>query len=407
MKLSAATRGLGLVASKPRYPSIPTQTEIILPYDQPSSTVVDPKQATLDYFHGDQLAADVFDKYRLTTPEGVALEMTPDDMHDRIAHEFARIERSFGGDGVLHFGQIRARLNHFKWIIPQGSPMAGIGNDQQVVSLSNCVVVDSPEDSISGIFDKSKELAQLFKRRCGVGIDISTLRPQDAIVRNAARTSSGAWSFAEVYSNTANTIGQQGRRGALMISIDVRHPDVVHFIKMKSKLGKVEGANVSVRISDDFMEAVAFDKQWEMKFPVDDPNAPMYSTIRAKDLWDDLIEQATKHAEPGLLMWDNITKMLPADCYKQFKTVTTNPCGEIPLSPYDSCRLMVLNLKSFVDFPFTKHAQFDREKLQQVVREATRLSDDLVQLELEKIDAIIESTDDLEEIKLWNKLYKE
>jgi len=366
-------------------------------------------KSSLEYFAGDELAANVFTtKYALKSKNGEYLETTPDDMHKRIAKEFARIESKFGGESALNYETIYNDIKDFKYIVPQGSPMYGIGNNETVASLSNCVVVASPEDSVSSIVDSGKHLANLFKRRCGVGVDISNLRPEGMTVNNSAGTTTGAWSFADFYSYVCRMIGQNGRRGALMISIDVRHPDVEKFVTMKHDLTKVTGANVSIRISDDFMEAVEQDQDFTLKFPVDSTNPTYSKTIRARDLWKNVVDSATKTAEPGLLMWGNIEKFLPAQSYAEqgFKTLTTNPCGEIPLSAYDSCRLISVNLKSFVVNPFEANSYFHFEKFESVVKRAMRLSDDLVQLEIEKLTKIISACDTEDEKELWTNLLR-
>lgn len=363
------------------------------------------RSATLKYFNGDELATNVFlTKYCLKNKKGEFVEKTPDDMHRRMAKEFARIENSFGGDRELCEDEIFLLLKDFKNIVPQGSPMAGIGNDFVNVSLSNCVVVGSPEDNISSIVDSGRELANLFKRRCGVGLDISNLRPEDAPVNNSAGTTTGAWSFADFYSYVCRMIGQNGRRGALMISMDIRHPDIEKFIIMKNDLTKVTGANVSIRITDDFMRAVESNSEYELHFPVGSNNPKFSKTINANDLWSCIVESATKTAEPGLLMWDNITRRLPANEYDDFKTICTNPCGEIPLSAYDSCRLISQNLKWLVKNPFTKNAEFDWSTLVKNTSAAMRLSDDLVQLEVEKLKNIINISDTEDEKALWSNL---
>jgi len=366
------------------------------------------KEATLEYFNGDELATNVFmTKYCLRDKKGNFMEKTPDDMHQRIAKEFARMEDKFITRKSNHLteNKIYSYLKDFKYIVPQGSPMMGIGNDYVNVSLSNCVVVDNPQDSVSSIMDAGKDLANLFKRRCGVGLDISDLRPEGAPVNNSARTTTGAWSFADFYSYVCRMIGQNGRRGALMISMDIRHPDIAEFVKMKHDLAKVTGANVSVKISDSFMEAVESNSKITLQFPVDVEDPEYVYEVDAAALWDTIIESATTTAEPGLLMWDNITKNLPAHCYPEFKTKTTNPCGEIPLSAYDSCRLISLNLKSLVKNSFEKNAEFDFNKLQEVAAVGMRLSDDLVELELEKLSNIRHIADTDDEKKLWEKLY--
>jgi len=345
------------------------------------------EKETLEYFGDDQLAKNVFlTKYCLKSKSGNFLEKTPDDMHRRLAKEFSRIENKFGSEGALTEEEIYGYLKRFRYIVPQGSPMMGIGNNEVNVSLSNCVVVESPKDTISSIMDAGKDLANLFKRRCGVGLDISELRPENTIVNNAAGTTTGAWSFADFYSYVCRMIGQNGRRGALMISMDVRHPDIEQFVQMKQDLTRVTGANVSVKISDDFMKAVENDEEFTLHFPIGSETPTVCRRIEAKKLWNTIVESATKTAEPGLLMWDNIVNNLPAHCYKEFETKTTNPCGEIPLSAYDSCRLISINLKNMVVKPFTEEAYFDFDKLKEVVSVATRLSDDLVELEIEKLE---------------------
>ena len=367
------------------------------------------KEATLDYFDGDDLAANVFmTKYCLRDNKGNFIEKTPDDMHKRLAKEFARMEDKFITRKSNHIteDEIYFFLKDFKYIVPQGSPMMGIGNDYINVSLSNCVVIDNPEDNISSIMDAGKDLANLFKRRCGVGLDISALRPEHGLVNNAARTTTGAWSFADFYSYVCRMIGQNGRRGALMISMDVRHPDIEQFVTMKHDLSKVTGANVSVKITDEFMRAVENEDTFTLQFPVDAKNPEYVSDVDAVALWGTIVESATKTAEPGLLMWDNITKNLPAHEYAAFKTKTTNPCGEIPLSAYDSCRLMSLNLKSLVKNSFEKNAEFDFSKLKEVAAVGMRLSDDLVELELEKLQNIRRVADTPDEKVLWEKLYE-
>ncbi len=368
----------------------------------------DVREATLEYFSGDELATNVFmTKYCLRDKKGNFIEKTPDDMHKRIASEFARMEDKFITRKSNHLTEadIYSYLKDFKYIVPQGSPMMGIGNDYVNVSLSNCVVVDNPQDSVSSIMDAGKDLANLFKRRCGVGLDISDLRPEGAPVNNSARTTTGAWSFADFYSYVCRMIGQNGRRGALMISMDVRHPDIEQFVKMKHDLTKVTGANVSVKITDDFMEAVEKGETFTLQFPVNSETPEYTADVDATTLWTAIVQSATQTAEPGLLMWDNIIKNLPAHCYPGFETKTTNPCGEIPLSAYDSCRLISLNLKNLVKNSFQKNADFDFEKLRQVAAVGMRLSDDLVELELEKLENIRNCADTDDERELWSKLY--
>jgi len=361
---------------------------------------------TKNYFKEDDLAASaVVGKYLLKDKENNFLEKTPDDMHKRLASEFARIESKFQKN-ALSEEEIYELLKDFKYIIPQGSPMYGIGNEHAVVSLSNCVVVDSPTDDVSSIMNRGKDLANLFKRRCGVGVDISTLRPEHTAVSNSAGSTTGAWSFADFYSYVCRMIGQNGRRGALMITMDVRHPDIENFVTMKHDLSKVTGANVSVKISDEFMRAVENGETFTLKFPVDSPNPTSTKVIEAKSLWNLIVESATKTAEPGLMMWDTIVNNLPAHEYADvgFNTVTTNPCGEIPLSPYDSCRLIAINLVNFVDDPYTEKASFNLEKFGRVASKAMRLSDDLVELEIEKLYKILEKVDTEDEKILWTNL---
>ena len=366
------------------------------------------KVATLEYFKQDNLATNVWmTKYALKNKKGQFVEKTPDDMHNRLADEFARMEEKFGGDLALEREEIYELLKDFKYIVPQGSPMMGIGNNYVNVSLSNCVVVDSPKDNISSIMDSGKHLANLFKRRCGVGLDISELRPENAPVNNSAGTTTGAWSFADFYSYVCRMIGQNGRRGALMITMDVRHPDIEQFVAMKHDLTKVTGANVSVKISDDFMKAVENKEKFTLQFPVESDKPSITKEIEAGELWDLIVESATKTAEPGLMMWDNIVNNLPAESYADvgFKTITTNPCGEIPLSAYDSCRLISINLKNLVKNPFKK-PEFDFDKLHEVASKAMRLSDDLVELEIEKLENIIKVCDTKDERQLWKSLLK-
>lgn len=373
---------------------------------------MDKEQALLDYFNDDELAANVFmTKYALRNKTGQVLETTPDQMHDRLAREFSRMEKQFGGPRALSYEQIRRSFDKFKYIVPQGSVMFGCGNEHVHASLSNCVVIASPEDNMSSIMDAGKDLANLFKRRCGVGLDISKLRPENTPVNNSAGTTTGAWSFADFYSYVCRMVGQNGRRGALMITMDVRHPDVEEFVTMKHDLTKVTGANVSVRLSDDFMKAVEDDSEFLLRYPVDaPPNEEVKYTklVRARDLWQSIVDSAAQTAEPGLLMWDNIKKNLPADCYAEegFETICTNPCAEIPLSAHDSCRLISVNLKNFVKEPFTDRAYFDYEHFAETVTMAMRLSDDLVELEADQLSKIINVADTDDEKELWSKLRK-
>ena len=358
------------------------------------------------YFNQDTLATQVWmSKYALKNKQGLFLEKSPDDMHQRLTNEFIRMESKFQTSRSLSEEEIYEYLKDFKYIVPQGSPMMGVGNNHINTSLSNCVVVKGPEDNMSSIMNVGRELANLFKRRCGVGLDLTGLRPEGAAVSNSAGTTTGAWSFADFYSNVCRMIGQNGRRGALMITMDVRHPDVEKFITMKHDLTKVTGANVSIKINDDFMNAVKENKSFTLKYPVDS-TTPTYSTIvQAKDLWETIVNSAKTTAEPGLLMWDNIKKYLPADAYEEFKTICTNPCAEIPLSAYDSCRLISINLKYLVDDPFTNDAKFNFKKFSKIVSAGMRLSDDLVELELEKLSTLIKISDTEDEKNLWGKLY--
>tara|TARA_R100001443_G_scaffold24745_2_gene37260 strand:+ start:12886 stop:15303 length:2418 start_codon:yes stop_codon:yes gene_type:complete len=364
------------------------------------------EEATLKYFKGDELATNVWmTKYCLKDKSGNLLEKTPADMHRRLAKEFARVENKFNGLRAMSEEQVYEVLENFDYIVPQGSPMMGIGNNHVNVSLSNCVVVGPPQDNISSIVDAGKDLANLFKRRCGVGLDLSYLRPENAAVNNSAGTTSGAWSFADFYSYVCRMIGQNGRRGALMLSMDIRHPDIEKFITMKQDLTKVTGANVSVKISDEFMKAVENNESFTLRFPVDSEEPTITKEVEASELWQLVVESATATAEPGLLMWDNILKYLPANEYEQFKTECVNPCAELPLSAYDSCRLISINLKNFVKRPFTDKAAFDFAKFSRTVSSAMRLSDDLVELELEKLENIRTVADMADEKALWQKLY--
>tara|TARA_B100000131_G_scaffold154645_1_gene150028 strand:- start:157 stop:2580 length:2424 start_codon:yes stop_codon:yes gene_type:complete len=366
------------------------------------------REATLEYFDGDELATNVFiTKYCLRDKEGNFVEKTPRDMHKRMASEFARIEGKYGGPRALTEEKISEYFDNFKYIVPQGSPMMGVGNSYVNVSLSNCVVVESPSDNISSIINAGRDLANLFKRRCGVGLDLSDLRPDGTPVNNSAGTTTGAWSFADFYSYVCRMIGQNGRRGALMVTMDIRHPDIEDFVTMKRDLTKVTGANVSVKISDSFMQAVQNNNKFTLQFPVDSDDPTYTKEIDAKALWDIIVESATTTAEPGILMWDNIINNLPAHSYADdgYATICTNPCAEIPLSAYDSCRLISVNLKNLVESPFTGKAKFNFKKFTEVASAAMRLSDDLVDLELEKLQSIIELADTPDEKTLWSKLY--
>jgi len=349
------------------------------------------KKAT-EYFNGDSLAANVWiNKYALKDSDGNIYELTPDDMHRRLASEVARIERKY--PDPMSEGDIYHLFKNFKHIIPQGSPMAGIGNNFQVSSLSNCFVIgnDNNSDSYGGILKVDQEQVQLMKRRGGVGHDLSHIRPSGSPVKNSALTSTGIVPFMERYSNSTREVAQDGRRGALMLSISVKHPDSENFIDAKLEQGKITGANISVKIDDEFMKAVIEGKQYTQQFPIDSDNPQTKKEIDARALWDKIILNAWKSAEPGVLFWDTVIRESVPDSYADlgFKTVSTNPCGEIPLCPYDSCRLLAINLFSYVDNPFTKEASFNSELFTKHARYALRIMDDIVDLEIEKIDGII------------------
>ena len=372
-------------------------------------------EKSVAYFNGDELAAKVFlDKYALKDNDGNLLEETPTDMHHRIAKEFARIEKKKFKNPLTE-EEIFGLLDRFKYVVPQGSPMFGIGNNHQIISLSNCYVVESPEDSYGGIMRVDEMLAQISKRRGGVGVDISKLRPAGASVKNAARSSTGITSWMERYSNTIREVGQSGRRGALMLSINVAHKDVESFIQVKNDDTKVTGANVSVLLSDEFLQAVEKDEDFRLRFPVDAPPSDSDKVVKAKDLWKKIIHNAWLRAEPGLLFWDKVTQYNAVDCYADegYKTISTNPCSELPLCAFDSCRLMVLNLFSYVVNPFTKDAYFDYDLFAKHGVLLQRLMDDMIDMELEKVHHIIEKVkkdpeDKLirqRELDLWKTIY--
>jgi ribonucleoside-diphosphate reductase alpha chain len=371
--------------------------------------------ATLKYFEGDELAARVWaSKYALKDSFGHIYEQTPDDMHHRIAREIARIEKKY--PNPMTEEKIFSLISHFKYIVPQGSPMAGIGNNFQVGSLSNCFVIGltGDPDSYGGIIKIDEEQVQLMKRRGGVGHDLSHIRPKGSPVKNSALTSTGLVPFMERYSNSTREVAQDGRRGALMLTVSIKHPDSEAFIDAKMEQGKVTGANVSVRIDDDFMKAATEGKQYQQKYPVTS-DEPIYTKeIDAKKLWEKIVHNAWKSAEPGVLFWDTIIRESVPDCYADlgFRTISTNPCGEIPLCPYDSCRLIAINLYSYVENPFTKDAYFNFDKFKEHIGYAQRMMDDIIDLEMEKIDKILHkiTTDpETEEVKetelnLWNKI---
>ncbi len=372
-------------------------------------------QEALQYFSGDELAARVWvNKYAMKDSFGHIYEKSPKDMHWRIANEIARIENKY--KNPLSAQEVFELLDYFKYIIPAGSPMTGIGNDHQVASLSNCFVIglDGDADSYGAIMRIDEEQVQLMKRRGGVGHDLSHIRPKGSPVNNSALTSTGLVPFMERYSNSTREVAQDGRRGALMLSVSIKHPDSEAFIDAKMTEGKVTGANVSVKIDDEFMQAAIDDKPYVQQFPVDSDEPSMKKEIAAKSLWEKIVHNAWKSAEPGVLFWDTILRESIPDCYADlgFRTVSTNPCGEIPLCPYDSCRLLSINLYSYVVNPFTSDAYFDMEKFAKHVQIAQRLMDDIVDLELEKIDCILEKIkldSQSEEVKeterhLWEKI---
>ncbi|MDD6687468.1 adenosylcobalamin-dependent ribonucleoside-diphosphate reductase [Sodaliphilus pleomorphus] len=372
-------------------------------------------EATLKYFGGDELAARVWtSKYALKDSLGHLYELTPDDMHHRIAHEIARIENKY--PNPMSEEKIFGLIKHFRYIVPQGSPMAGIGNNFQVGSLSNCFVIglDGYPDSYGGILKIDEEQVQLMKRRGGVGHDLSHIRPKGSPVKNSALTSTGLVPFMERYSNSTREVAQDGRRGALMLTVSIKHPDSEAFIDAKMTEGKVTGANVSVRIDDDFMKAATEGKKYIQQYPVH-ADSPLYKKeIDASKLWGKIVHNAWKSAEPGVLFWDTIIRESVPDCYADlgFRTISTNPCGEIPLCPYDSCRLLAINLYSYVENPFTKEARFNFDLFKEHIGYAQRIMDDIIDLEMEKIEKILDKIksdpETLEvkqtELNLWNKI---
>ncbi len=396
------------------------------------------RRASLEYFSGDSMAADVFvSKYALRNKENDLLERIPSEMHMRLAKEFARIEAKYPNPMSLReiYGLL-SNIDHLNSIseysedelvlssrgmgevVAQGSPMSGIGNDYQYQSLSNCFVVQQPYDSYAGIMKTDQEQAQIMKRRGGVGFDVSTIRPRGMTTSNAARTTDGIGVFMERFSNTCREVGQGGRRGALMLTIDIRHPEIETFINIKRDKKKVTGANISIRFNDEFMQAVDTDKDFVLRWPVDsDPkHAQITKTVRARDIWDQIIDAAWYSAEPGVLFWDRAVKLTPSDIYKSFGfgSISTNPCGEIILSPYDSCRLLVVNFSKFVRNPFKADAYFDFEAFNESAIKAQRLMDDLIDLEIEAVEKIIakiEADPEPEDVKrteldLWLKIKK-
>lgn len=364
-------------------------------------------KSALDYFSGDELAATTWiNKYAMKNKDGKLMEKTPDDMHLRMAKEFGRIELKYKlkadeiekRKAMSVYGKTREGLTekkiynyfkNFKYIIPQGSVMSALGNPYIIASLSNCIVLPEIFDSYGGLFYTDQQMAQLFKRRCGVGIDISTLRPSGMMVSNAAGTTTGAVSFMERFSNTTREVAQNGRRGALMITIDIAHPDIDSFITIKQDLEKITGANISVRLSDEFMLAVSENKDFNLRFPIDSIEPEFQKMVKARDLWNTIVKCAHSTAEPGLIFWDRQHYYSTSSVYPEFKNVSTNPCSEIAMQGGDSCRLIALNLFSFIDNPFTGKAAFDFKKFYETVYESQRLMDDLVDLELEHIDTIL------------------
>ena len=383
--------------------------------NQKTYTYDEAYEASLEYFAGDELAARVWvNKYAMKDSFGNIYEQSPTDMHHRIAGEIARIEGKYANPMTEQ--EVFSLLDHFRYIIPAGSPMTGIGNNQQIASLSNCFVIgiDGDGDSYGAIMRLDEEQVQLMKRRGGVGHDLSQIRPKGSPVHNSALTSTGLVPFMERYSNSTREVAQDGRRGALMLSVSIKHPDSEAFIDAKMTEGKVTGANVSVKIDDEFMNAVIDDEPYTQKFPVDSDEPIVCKQISAKQLWEKIVHNAWKSAEPGVLFWDTIIRESIPDCYADlgFRTVSTNPCGEIPLCPYDSCRLLSVNLYSYVENPFTPEARFNFDLFRQHVAKAQRIMDDIVDLELEKIDLIMNKIkhdpqcDDIKhaEYHLWEKI---
>lgn len=364
--------------------------------------------ASVEYFDGDELAAKVFvDKYALRNKKKELLEKTPTDMHRRIARELARVERAkYKNTKIkpLSTQEIFEYLDQFKKIVPQGSPMFGIGNKEQYVTLSNCYVLDSPVDSYAGIHYVDEQITAISKRRGGTGINLSNLRPAGEVTHNSSRTTSGIASWMQRYSNTIREVGQDGRRGAQMQCLDVHHPEISTFINIKKDKTKVTGANVSVMLSDEFMNCVADGTKYEQRWPVDAKKPVISNKVDAREIWRSIIENAHANAEPGILFWDNILSESPADCYGKFgfNTIATNPCSELPLSALDSCRLLLLNLFNYVDKPFSGKATFNYKTFYEDVKVAQRLMDDIIDLEIESIQRIIDKIDadpESEEIK--------
>ena len=387
------------------------------PAPPPTYSFDEANRASIDYFGGDEMAAKVWvSKYALKDSFGNIYERTPDDMHWRIAREIARVEAKYANP--LTAGQIHEVLANFRYIVPQGGPMTGIGNQYQIASLSNCFVIGESgnADSYGAIMKVDEEQVQLMKRRGGVGHDLSHIRPKGSPVLNSALTSTGIVPFMERFSNSTREVAQDGRRGALMLSISIKHPDSESFIDAKMTAGKVTGANVSVKIDDEFMRCAKEGKPYVQQYPIDAANPKYRKEVSAAELWKKIIHNAWKSAEPGVLFWDTILRESVPDCYADlgYRTVSTNPCGEIPLCPYDSCRLLAINLYSYVENPFTPQARFNFDLFRQHVHIAQRMMDDIIDLEAEKIDAIIakiKSDPESDEIKavehtLWLKIKK-
>ncbi len=394
--LTELESGVNSITGKVKKPK-PAKELVIYPVEEI-------RKLATEYFKGDELAANVWlNKYALKDSQGNLYERTPDEMHWRIAQEVARVEKKY--PNPVSAEEIYLLLKDFKYIVPQGGPMTGIGNNFQISSLSNCFVIgnNGSSDSYGGILKIDQEQVQLMKRRGGVGHDLSHIRPEGSPVKNSALTSTGIVPFMERYSNSTREVAQGGRRGALMLTISIKHPDADNFIDAKMEKGKVTGANVSVKIDDEFMRAVVEGKPYVQKYPIDSKNPIYTKEIDARKLWDKIIHNAWASAEPGILFWDTIAREAVPDCYSDlgFKTVSTNPCGEIPLCPYDSCRLLALNLYSYVDNPFTDQAIFNSELFTRHVHYAQRIMDDIIDLEVEKIDAIIAKIDsDPEEVEI-------
>ncbi|WP_111706587.1 adenosylcobalamin-dependent ribonucleoside-diphosphate reductase [Lutibacter citreus] len=386
-------------------------------------------ESCLAYFNGDELAATTWmNKYAVKNKKGEYLECVPDQMHKRMAVEFGRMEKKYANkekstEGLSEYGKTRDFLSEdgiyelfkdFKYIIPQGSVMSSLGNENVIASLSNCVVIPPVLDSYGGIFHTDQQLAQLFKRRCGVGVDLSHLRPRGAQVSNSAGTTTGAVSFMDRFSNTTREVAQNGRRGALMLTMDIAHPDIEEFITVKQDLTKITGANISLRLSDEFMQAVVNDDDYTLRWPIESKTPTYTKTVKAKKLWDSIIKCAHNTAEPGLIFWDRQHYYSTSSVYPGFKNSSTNPCSEIAMQGGDSCRLIAVNLYSFVDNPFTDKASFDYKKFYKVVYESQRLMDDLVDLELEAVDKIFnkimhdKEPNDIKQVEIdtWKLLYK-